>query len=194
MYYWYIYELPIYLFFYPQHTFKLFKLSLHAIRYYICICSMQCDIYILSYFICNYLKQSSIWTTWCRKMSFSEAHGRPWLVRLSVRPDYSIWLAVLKKRLIINERFGETLDAGIGPQIASILYRSLSGCLCLQLSIMGNWKPQQGKKIHGKWMSGIEVDDEIYLLDDEQAMCLWSFLLIIEAYVRAHYKASSGLC
>lgn len=43
-------------------------------------------------------------------------------------------------------------------------------------------------------MSGIDLDDEIGLSDDEQAMCLWSLLLIIEAYVRAHYKASSGLC
>lgn len=39
-------------------------------------------------------------------------------------------------------------------------------------------------------MSWIELYDEICLSDDEQAMCLWGRLLIIEAYVRTHYKAS----
>lgn len=43
-------------------------------------------------------------------------------------------------------------------------------------------------------MSGMELDDEIHSSDDKQAMCLWSLLLITEAYGRAQFKASLGLC
>lgn len=34
-------------------------------------------------------------------------------------------------------------------------------------------------EIHGKWISGIELDDEICLSHDEQAMSLWNHLLIM---------------